>query len=147
MYWSPTSKKVKIGLKTLGCIFIKYPPHNTAYRFFVHDSTIFKTQKNTIMESRNTSFFETMFLCNPENKHPTTSKRTHESIDDNNESENENMGVVSRSKGQRTRKSYGSDFLTYLLEEGDSKIYKEAITPPDEPMWKEAITNEFDSIM
>ncbi|XP_063942810.1 uncharacterized protein LOC135150440 [Daucus carota subsp. sativus] len=107
-------------------------------------------QKNTIMESRNASFFETTFPCNPRNEHPTTSKRTHESIDDeneNDESEDENVGVVRRSKRQRTEKSFGSDFMTYLLEEGDPKTYKEAVTSPDGPMWKEALKNEVDSIL
>ncbi|KAL8120853.1 hypothetical protein AgCh_017867 [Apium graveolens] len=37
--------------------------------------------------------------------------------------------------------------MTYLLEEGDPKTYKEAVTSPDGPMWKEAIKNEVDSIM
>ncbi|XP_074372642.1 putative mitochondrial protein AtMg00820 [Apium graveolens] len=37
--------------------------------------------------------------------------------------------------------------MTYLLEEGDSKTYKEAVTSPDGPMWKEAIKNEVNSIM
>ena len=146
----PTPKKVKIGPKTVDCIFIGYPPHSTAYRFLVHEFKIPDIQKNTIMESRNASFFETMFPCNPGNQQPTTSKRSHESVDDDNESdesEDENVGVVRRSKRQRTEKSYGSDFMTYLLEEGDPKTYKEAVTSPDGPMWKEAIKNEVDSIM
>ncbi|KAL8132042.1 hypothetical protein AgCh_007799 [Apium graveolens] len=87
----PTPKKVKIGPKTVDCIFIGYPPHSTAYRFLVHESKIPDIQKNTIMESRNASFFET-FPCDP-------------------------------------------------------KTYKEAVTSPDGPMWKEAIKNEVDSIM
>ena len=143
-------KKVKIGPKTVDCIFIGYPPHSTAYRFLVYDSKIPDIQKNTIMESRNVSFFETIFPCNPGIQHPTMSKRTHESIEDDNESnesEDEDVGVVRRSKRQRKEKSYGSEFLTYLLEEGDLKTYKEAVTSPDGPMWKEAIKNEVDSIL
>ena len=69
----PTPKKVMIITKTVDYIFIGYPPHSTAYRFLVHDSRIPEIQKNTIMESKNASFFETMFPCNPRNKHPTTS--------------------------------------------------------------------------
>ncbi|XP_074323850.1 uncharacterized protein LOC141660760 [Apium graveolens] len=63
------------------------------------------------------------------NEPPTTSKRAHESIMDNNEgeeSEDEIVGVVRRIKRQHTEKSYGSDFMTYLLEEGDPKTYKES---------------------
>ena len=146
----PTPKKVKIGPKTVDCIFIGYPPHSIAYRFLVHDSKIPDIQKNTIMESRNASFFETIFPYNPGIEHPTTSKRTHESIDDDNEndeSEDENVGVVRRSKRQRTEKSFGSNFMTYLLEEGDPKTYKKVVTSPDGPMWKEAIKNKVDSIL
>ncbi|KAL8149960.1 hypothetical protein AgCh_006827 [Apium graveolens] len=146
----PTPKKVKIGPKTVDCILIGYPPHSTAFRFLVHESKIPDIQKNTIMESRNASFFKTMFPCNPGNQQPTTSKRSHKSVDDDNESDESkdgNVGAVRRSKRQRTEKSYGSDFMTYLLEEGDPKTYKEAVTSPDGPMWKEAIKNEVDSIM
>ena len=57
------------------------------------------------------------------------------------------MGVVRRRKRQRTEKSYGSDFMTYLVEDGDPQTYKDAVTSPDGPMWKEAINNEFDSIL
>ena len=74
----PAPKKVKIGLKTVDCIFIRYNRNNTTYRFLVHESKIPNIQKNTIMESRNASFFETTFPYNPVIEHPTTSKRTHE---------------------------------------------------------------------
>lgn len=100
------------------------------------------------MESRNASFFENVFPCNPGIERPTTSKRPHESLEDNNEtdeSEDENVGVVRWSKRQRKEKSYGS--VTYLLEEGDPKTYKEAVTSPDGPMWKEAIKSKVDYIL
>ena len=140
-------RKVKIGLKTVDCIFIGYNRNNTTYRFFVHESKIPDIQKNTIMESRNVSFFETTFPCNPVIERPKTSKRTHEEENENEESEDENVGVVRRSKRQRIEKSYGSNFMTYLLEQGDPQTYKEAVTSPDRPMWKEAIKSEIDSIL
>ena len=145
----PAPKKVKIGPKTVDCIFIGYNRNNTTYRFLVHESKIPDIQKNTIMESRNASFFETTFPCNPVIERPTTSKRTHENENENEneESEDENVGVVRRSKRQRTEKSFGSDFMTYLLEQGDPQTYKEAVTSPDGPMWKEAIKSEIDSIL
>ncbi|KAL8111821.1 hypothetical protein AgCh_019500 [Apium graveolens] len=91
----PTPKKVKICPKTVDYIFIGYPPYSTVYRFLVHESKIPDIQKNTIMESRNASFFETMVPCNPGNQQPTTSKRSHESVDDDtesDESEEKNVG-------------------------------------------------------
>ncbi|XP_074374081.1 uncharacterized protein LOC141714461 [Apium graveolens] len=137
-------------MKNSSAYLLDSPNLCTAYRFLMYDSNIPEIQKNTIMESRNASFFEMMFPCNPENEPSTTSKRAHESIDDNNESEeseDENVGVVRRSKRQRTEKSYGSDFMTYLLEEGDLKTYKKVVTSPDGPMWKESIKNKVDSIL
>ena len=59
----PPPKKVKIGPKTIDCIFIGYAHNNAAYRFLTHESNIPDIHKNTIMESRNASFFEDVFLC------------------------------------------------------------------------------------
>ena len=59
----PTPKKVKIGPKTVDCIFIGYAQNNSAYRFLVYKSEIFDIHKNTIMESRNVSFFKHIFPC------------------------------------------------------------------------------------
>ena len=53
----PTPKKVKIGPKTVDCIFIGYAQNSSAYRFLVYKSEIPDIYKNTIMESRNASFF------------------------------------------------------------------------------------------
>ncbi|KAI3503228.1 hypothetical protein L1887_31667 [Cichorium endivia] len=59
----PNPKVVKIGPKTVDCIFIGYAQNSSAYRFLLHDSKILDIHKGTIMESRNTSFFETVFPC------------------------------------------------------------------------------------
>ena len=57
----PPPKKVKIGHKTIDCIFMGYAHNSAAYRFLVHESNIPDIHKNTIMESRNASFFEDIF--------------------------------------------------------------------------------------
>ena len=59
----PPPKKVKIGLKTIDCIFIGYAHNSVAYQFIVHESNITDIHKNTIMESENASFFEDVFSC------------------------------------------------------------------------------------
>ncbi|KAL6329980.1 hypothetical protein AAG906_039895 [Vitis piasezkii] len=59
----PPPKKVKIGPKTIDCIFIGYAHNSNAYRFLVYESNIPDIHKNTIMESRNASFFEDVFPC------------------------------------------------------------------------------------
>ena len=67
------------------------------------------------MESRNASFFETIFPYNPGIELPDNAlNEAHESIDDDNEndeSEDENVGVVRRSERQRTEKSLRSKTL------------------------------------
>ncbi|GJZ78486.1 retrotransposon protein, putative, ty1-copia subclass [Tanacetum coccineum] len=55
----PTPKAQKIGPKSVD----GYAKNNTAYRFIVHESKNPDIQKNTIMESRNASFFENIFPC------------------------------------------------------------------------------------
>ncbi|GJY99940.1 retrotransposon protein, putative, ty1-copia subclass [Tanacetum coccineum] len=59
----PTPKAQKIGLKYVDCIFIGYAKKSTAYRFIVHELKNPDIQYNTIMESRNASFFENIFPC------------------------------------------------------------------------------------
>ena len=59
----PPPKKVKIGPKTIDCIFIGYAHNSTAYRFLVHEWNISDIHKNTIIESRNAYFFEDVFPC------------------------------------------------------------------------------------
>ena len=46
----PKSKMVKIGQKTVDCIFIGYASNNCAYRFIVHKSDISDIHVNTIKE-------------------------------------------------------------------------------------------------
>ena len=146
----PTPKKVKIGPKTVDCVFIGYAHHSSAYRFLVYESKISDIHKNTIMESRNASFFEHVFPCLSK-EGSSSLKRTHEDIEDNTsdpENEEEFDGEVEprRSKRVRTEKSYGPDFLTYLLE-GEPQTYKEAVRCSEGPQWKEAIKSEIDSIL
>ncbi|GJU14480.1 hypothetical protein Tco_1142446 [Tanacetum coccineum] len=57
----PTPKAQKIGPKSMDCIFIGYAKNISAYRFIVHESKNPDIQKNTVMESRNASFFEHIF--------------------------------------------------------------------------------------
>ena len=47
----------------MDCVFIGYALNSSAYRFFVYRSVIPDIHKNTIMESRNASFFENALSC------------------------------------------------------------------------------------
>ena len=75
----PAPKKVKIRPKTMDCIFIGYANNSNAYRYLVHESNISNIHKNTIMESRNASFFEDVFPCKSREE-PSLSKRVLEII-------------------------------------------------------------------
>jgi hypothetical protein len=53
----PIPKKIKIGPKIVDYVFIGYAHNSSAYRFFIHKSDIPDMHVNTIIESRNASFF------------------------------------------------------------------------------------------
>ena len=142
----PPPKKVRIGPKTIDCIFIGYAYNSAACRFLVYESNIPDIHQNTIMESRNASFFEDVFPYGSKEK-PSSSKRVLETIHENSQDEDTDGEVEPRrNKRARTEKSFGLDFLTYMLE-GEPQTYKEAVNSTESLMWKEAIKSEIDSIL
>ena len=58
----------------------------------------------------------------------------------------ENNEVPTRSKRQRTAKSFGDDFLVYLIDETPSSI-SEAYASEDADYSKEAVRSKMDSIL
>ncbi|RVW73229.1 Retrovirus-related Pol polyprotein from transposon TNT 1-94 [Vitis vinifera] len=148
----PKPKKVKIGPKTIDCIFIGYANNSSAYRFLVYKSEIPDVHVNTIIESRNAAFFETIFPYNKPSE-TSTQKRTHDitfgnnQLEVNQESKEKQVDEDPR-RGKRARKStsFGPDFLTYLLE-NDPQTFKEAMSSPKASYWKEAINSEIESIL
>ncbi|KAK8685120.1 hypothetical protein V6N13_041128 [Hibiscus sabdariffa] len=145
---APLPKRMKIGPKTVDCIFIGYAEHSNAYRFLVHDSKNLEIHKNTIMESKNTSFFENIFPCKTKEVDLKSTKRVLETIS---EDSSNDQGVEleiepRRSKRARIEKSFGSDFLTFMLED-EPQTYNDAIRSPEGTLWKDAIKSEIESIM
>ena len=135
-------KRIKLGTKTIDCIFIGYAINISAYHFLVYKSYILDVHVNTITESRNASFFENVFpsknACDE-----SSLKRTYDitinSIDNeflNEESEE----ALRRNKRVRTSKSYGPTFLTYLLENEPQSFNEASIR-------KEGANSEIESIM
>ena len=116
------------------------------------------------MESRDASFFENIF---PMRTAGSTSQ-TENVQTDNIESENnqtselptisepicdipeEDNNLVAeaprRSKRQRVEKTFGDDFIVYLVDDVP-KTLSEAYASPDAEYWKEAVRSEMDSIM
>ena len=68
-------------------------------------------------------------------------EQTH---DENPEKDDEE--TLGRGKRQRTTKSFGDDFLVYLVDDTPTSI-SEAYASPDADYWKEAVRSEMDSIM
>ena len=98
------------------------------------------------MESRNTLFFEDVFPCKFKDE-ASLSKQTLEIIDNQDQKCEEEVEVEPKcSKNSRTKKSFGPDFLTYMLE-SKPQTFKEAMNSLEGPLWKEIIKSEIDSIM
>ncbi|GKD98369.1 retrovirus-related pol polyprotein from transposon TNT 1-94 [Tanacetum coccineum] len=102
-----TPKAQKIGPKSMDCIFIGYAKNSSAYRFIVHESKNLDIQKNTVIESRNASFFEHIL--------------PYERQDQTEEEEVEPR----RSKRARNEKSFGPDFVSFMVE-NEPTSYQEA---------------------
>ena len=145
----PKPKMVKIGPKTVDCIFIGYASNSCAYRFIVHKLDISDIHVNIIMESRNATFFENIFphkmFCEARLQKRAFDAITSESHNRSNV-ELTNNEELRRSKRMRISKSFGPDYLTYLLE-NEPQTFKEAMSSPEAPYWKEAVNSEIQSIM
>ena len=151
----PITKKRKLGSKTVDCVFLGYAFHSVGYRFLVVRSGVPDLLVGTIMESRDATFFENIFPMRDE-----TSSSRQESVekDDSTKSmelneptfiehpEEDNDEAPRRSKRQRTEKSFGDDFIVYLVDD-TPKTIAEAYSSPDADYWKEAVRSEMDSIM
>ena len=155
----PIPKKTKIGPKTVNCVFIGYANNSSAYRFLICKSDIPDMHVNTIIESRNASFFEHIFPYrknedvnedpqeiiadraeNSENGGASSSKRTYDEKND------QDIEELRRGKRLRTSKSFGLEFMSYMIE-NDPQSFKEAVSGPEAPLWKDVINSEVESIL
>ncbi|GKA47326.1 retrovirus-related pol polyprotein from transposon TNT 1-94 [Tanacetum coccineum] len=152
----PKPKAQKIGPKSVDCIFIGYAKNSSAYRFIVHDSKNPDIQKNAVMESRNASFFENLFPCLTKET-GSSSRLDDEDVQDkrqrdDNDLQFERQDQVEeeveprRGKRARTEKSFGPDFVSFMVE-NEPTSYQEAATSSEGHYWKEAIKSEIDSIL
>ena len=134
----------------MNCIFIGYAHNSSAYRFLVHKSETSDIHRNTIMELRNACFFEDIFPCRTHAGVPRSLEQFDElaSDDDHFDDQVENQGddQPRRSKRARMSKSFGLDFLTYMVE-NEPQTFHEAVTSPESPLWKAAIKSEIVSIL
>ena len=87
----------------MDCIFISYAEHNNAYRFLVYESKNPEIHKNTIMESNNATFFETIFPCKTKEVDRDSTKRNLETI--NEDSSNDEQGSELEIEPRRSKRA------------------------------------------
>jgi hypothetical protein len=111
------------------------------------------------MESRDATFFENMFPM--KDMHSTARfsseiilesstsddyfEQPHENVFEDGRKKDDNEAPA-RSKRQRSRKTFGADFIVYLVDDTPTSI-TEAYASLDVDDWKEAVHNEMDSIL
>jgi hypothetical protein len=136
-------------------VFLGYVFHSAGYRFLVVRSGVPNLLVGTIMESRYATFFESIFPMRDE-----TSSSRQESIEKDDSTKpmelNEPTLIENpvedkdeaprRSKRQRTEKSFGDDFIIYLMDD-TPKTIAETYSSPNANYGKEAVRSEMDSIM
>ena len=144
--------------KNIDCVLLGYAFNSIGYRFLIVKSEVSDMHVGTIMESNDATFFEYIF---PMKDMPTSSNQeiptlsgqdlieipeTTISIEHvENPKEDDNEAPV-RSKRQRTLKSFGDDFLVYLMDDTLSTI-SEAYASLDADCWKEVSRCEMDFIL
>ncbi|KAH9726106.1 hypothetical protein KPL70_008133 [Citrus sinensis] len=156
----PEPKIKKLGERGIECIFLGYAEHSKAYRFLVTEPNSF-VEINIIVESRDAIFYENRFSTIPKSIDSQENDKQIE-IGQKRDANNE-QNHLRRSKRIRTLKSFGPDFIVYLVEgtrdsqskqtmitstiESDPLTYEEAMKSQDAAFWKEAINDEMDSIV
>jgi hypothetical protein len=151
----PINKKRKLGPKTIDYVFLGYAFHNIGYRFFIINSRVLDMFVGTIIESRDATFFEDEFPMKvahdtssdePTLPHEyfilveyTEESHIHNPVEDDNVS-------TQKSKRSRIAKSFGDNYIVYLVDDTPSTI-EDAYSSPDVDIWKKAIRSEMDSIM
>jgi hypothetical protein len=60
--------------------------------------------------------------------------------------EEDDIVVTRKSKRQQTTKSFGDDYIVYLVDDIPRTI-EEAYSSPNADLWKEAVRSEMNSIM
>ena len=89
---------------------------------------------DTIIESRNASFFEHVFPYKI-TQETNSSKRMYETAIGSNQDKKKDINELRWSKRSKISKSLGLNFLTFMLE-NDPQTYKEAMSTLGSSLWK-----------
>jgi hypothetical protein len=150
----PACKKQKLGPKTVDCIFLGYAQHSAAYKFLVIKSEIPDVYANTMTESRDAMFFKNIFpmkdsaasSSQPTYISPLEPSNNSKPTTDIEQVTEQDIDAPRRSKRQRIEKSFGDDFIIYLVDDLP-KTPSEAYASLDAQYWKEVVQNEIESIL
>ena len=144
--------------KPVDCVFLGYAIHSVGYIFLIINSSVPEMVVDTIMESRDATFFENEFpMKNAPNTtgHEFIISHKHENftlIEQIEESyvqnpEEDDTIVTRKSKRQMNAKSFGDNYIVYLVDDTPT-IIEEAYSSLDANLWKmEAVRSEIDSVM
>ncbi|KAL0320245.1 UNVERIFIED_CONTAM: Retrovirus-related Pol polyprotein from transposon TNT 1-94 [Sesamum radiatum] len=156
----PEHKRKKLRPKTVDAVFLGYMETSYALRFLVIKSKISGIEVNIIVEFRDAVFIEDVFSMKigipssvslddslastsiPEHVekmtnvgvNPSSTSLTHEELDE-----------PRRSKRARVVKDFGSDFVTYNIED-DPITFKDAMASSEANQWKEAVKTRLTTI-
>ena len=131
----------KLGPKTVDGVFLGYVIHSVGYRFLIINSSVPEMAVDTIIESRDAIFFENEFpmkntpsttghefIIPHEHKNFTPIEQIKEPYVQN--PKEDDTIVTRKSKRQRTAKSFGDDYIVYLMDNTPTTI-EEAYSSPD----------------
>jgi hypothetical protein len=129
----PINKKHKLGPQTVDCVFLGYAFHSVGYKFLIIKFEVPDMHVGTIMESRDATFFENEFpmksTSSSSNQESIISHEHDNLISDEQikethvQSPKENDIIVTRkSKRQRVAKSFGDDYIVYLVDNTPTTI-------------------------
>ncbi|KAL0315307.1 UNVERIFIED_CONTAM: hypothetical protein Sradi_5408900 [Sesamum radiatum] len=155
-------KRKKLGPKTIDAVFLSYVETSYALRFLVIKLEIPGIEVNTIVEfcdvvlhrrcisyeNQNTlsvSLDDSLFSMSiPEH----VEKMTNVGINPSSSTSltHEESGEPRRSKRARVVNDFGSDFITYNIED-DPITFKDIMASSEAKQWKEAAKSEMDSII
>jgi hypothetical protein len=144
----PINKKRKLGPRTVDCVFLGYVSCSIAYRFLVVKSEVPDEYVDTIMESRDATFFEHVFPMkdiHSNSRYSSEITPEHSTSVESSEQPHENVleeddnDAPKSSKRQRVEKSFGDDFIVYLVDDTPT-TNAEAFASPDADDWKECNT-------
>jgi hypothetical protein len=134
-------------------LIVGYAHHSTSYKFLVIKSESPEVLVDSLLESRDVTFFENIFPMNVAYTLPSSSNEfiseptpsIEPSINPPGIEEDDNVIAPRRSKRQRVVKSFSDDFTVYLIDDTPTTI-AEAYASPYAEYWKEAVRSEMDSI-